>query len=42
MSGNDIKFGLKAVRVKYADRYVGTVALSNNGKTAFSYDDEWI
>ena len=29
MSGNELKFGLKAVRVKYAGRYVGTVALSN-------------
>lgn len=39
MSKNEIKCGLK---VKYDNRCVGTLALTNQGKVAFSYDDEWL
>lgn len=28
--------------VRYNDRVVGTLALTKDKKTAFSYDDEWI
>ena len=42
MNINDIKLGLKTLKVKYHDRYVGTLALINNGKVAFSYDSEWL
>ena len=42
MNINDIKLGLKTLKVKYHNRYVGTLALTNNGKVAFSYDSEWL
>lgn len=42
MSKNEIKCGLKSLKVKYHNRYVGTLALTNQGKVAFSYDDEWL
>ena len=38
MNKNDIKLGLKTLRVKYHNCYVGTLALTNHGKVAFSYD----
>lgn len=40
MNRDDFNLGLKQVRVKYSGRYVGTLALSANGRAAFSYDDE--
>lgn len=42
MNRDDFNLGLKQVRVKYSGRYVGTLALSANGRAAFSYDDEWV
>ncbi len=42
MSRNDIKPGLKTLKVKYHDRLVGILALTNYGKVAFSYDNEWL
>ena len=42
MNRDDFNLGLKQVRVKYSGRYVGTLALSANGRAAFSYDDEWL
>ena len=42
MNKNDIKLGLKTLKVKYHNCYVGTLALTNHGKVAFSYDDEWL
>ena len=35
-------FGNKSLKVKYGTRVVGTLALTTNGKVAFSYDDEWL
>lgn len=42
MSRNNIKLGLKTLKVKYHNSYVGTLALTNQGKVAFSYDQEWL
>ena len=42
MNKSDIKPGLKTLRVKYHNCYVGTLALTNYGKVAFSYDKEWL
>lgn len=42
MSKSNIKLGLKSLKVKYKDQYVGTLALTNHGKVAFSYDHEWM
>ncbi|MBR5598059.1 MAG: type II toxin-antitoxin system HipA family toxin [Lachnospiraceae bacterium] len=42
MNKNDIKLGLKTLKVKYYNRYVGTLALTRQGKVAFSYDHEWL
>ena len=35
-------FGNKSLKVKYGTRVVGTLALTTNGKVAFSYYDEWL
>lgn len=35
-------FGNKSLKVKYGTGVVGTLALTTNGKVAFSYDDEWL
>lgn len=42
MSRSDIKPGLKTLKVKYHGRMVGILALTNYGKVAFSYDEEWM
>ena len=42
MNKSDIKLGLKTLKVKYHDCYVGTLALTNHGKAAFSYEKEWL
>lgn len=42
MNKSDIKLGLKTLKVKYQNRYVGTLASTKHGKVAFSYDDEWL
>lgn len=42
MNKNDIKLGLKSLRVKYHGCDVGLLALANNKKIAFSYDERWL
>jgi serine/threonine-protein kinase HipA len=42
MNRDNISFGLKAIKVKLADSYVGTLAMTGNGKVAFSYDSDWL
>lgn len=42
MSKNYIEMGLKSLKVKYHNREVGTLAITNNGKVAFSYCQEWL
>ncbi len=42
MSKNNIEMGLKSLKVKYHNREVGTLALTNYGKVAFSYCQEWL
>lgn len=42
MSRSDKKPGLKTLKVKYHGRLVGILALTNYGKVAFSYDNEWL
>ena len=42
MSKNDIKLGLKSIKVKYHGRDVGVLAFTNNKKIAFSYSEEWL
>lgn len=42
MSKNDIKLGLKALKVKYHERDVGILAMTNDKRVAFSYDESWI
>ena len=42
MNKDSIRLGLKTLKVKCFDRYVGTLAMTPDGKVAFSYDDEWL
>lgn len=42
MSRNKTKMGLKSLKVKYHNQEVGTLALANDGKVAFSYCKEWL
>ena len=42
MNKSEMKLGLKSIKVKYGSRYVGTLALTNKGKVAFSYDKDWL
>ena len=42
MNKDSIKLGLKTLKVKCFDRYVGTLAMTPDGKVAFSYYDEWL
>lgn len=42
MKTGDFTLGIKKLQVKYGERSVGTLALAENGKTAFSYSDEWL
>jgi len=42
MKTGDFRPGLRELKVKYSGKNVGTLALSGNGKTAFSYDEEWL
>ena len=42
MSRNNIVMGLKSLKVKYHNREVGTLALTIDGKVAFSYCHEWL
>lgn len=42
MSRSKFPFQEKLIKVKYHDRLVGTLADTGYGKTAFSYDSDWI
>ncbi len=42
MSKSKQIMGLKSLKVKIEDSYVGTLALSHNGMVAFSYDKGWL
>lgn len=42
MSKDNMKLGLKTLKVKYHGHDVGTLALTNNKKVAFSYDETWL
>lgn len=42
MNRNNIVMGLKTLKVKYHNREVGVLALTNNGYVAFSYSKEWL
>lgn len=45
MSGNslrDVDLDIRSVRVRYAGRMVGTLALTAGGVLAFEYDDDWV
>jgi serine/threonine-protein kinase HipA len=42
MNKNSSTFGLKSLKVKFADSYVGTLAITTSGKVAFSYDTDWL
>ena len=37
MNNNDLRLGLKSLKVKYHGRDVGILAMTNNKKVAFSY-----
>lgn len=39
---SDKILGLKTLKVKYHDRPVGTLALTKDGKAAFSYEKSWL
>lgn len=42
MNKNDMKWGLKTLKVKYHGRDVGILAITNNKRVAFSYDEAWL
>lgn len=42
MSIGDISLGLKTLKVTYHNREVGTLALTVDGKVAFSYSADWL
>lgn len=42
MNKNDMKLGLKSLKVKYHGRDVGILAITNNKRVAFSYDEAWL
>jgi len=42
MSKDNLRLGLTSLKVKYKDQLVGVLALTNNKKVAFSYDDMWL
>lgn len=42
MSSTNFKLGLQTLKVKYAERYVGTLAMTPEKKIAFSYDSDWL
>ena len=42
MSKDNIRLGLTSLKVKYKDRPVGVLALTNDKKVAFSYDEAWL
>lgn len=42
MSRSELKLGLKSLTVKYGEKNVGTLAMTNEGKVAFSYSQDWL
>lgn len=42
MSKSDLCLGLTSLKVKYKDELVGVLALADNKKVAFAYDDQWL
>ncbi len=42
MNKNNMRLGLRSLKVKYKEQNVGMLALTNNKKVAFSYDREWL
>lgn len=42
MSRNEIRLGLKSLKVKCCGKDVGTLALTNDKKVAFSYSEQWL
>lgn len=42
MNIDNSRFGLKSLKVIYADSCVGTLAITTHGQVAFSYDESWL
>ena len=42
MSKNNLRLGLTSLKVQYKGQNVGLLALTNDKKVAFSYDEEWL
>ena len=42
MNTNKLHLGLKSLKVKYTGRNVGVLAITNDKKVAFSYDEDWL
>ena len=42
MSKNNLRLGLTSLKVKYKGQIVGLLALTDDKKVAFSYDEEWL
>lgn len=42
MSKNNLRLGLTSLKVNYKGKNVGLLALTNDKKVAFSYDEEWL
>lgn len=42
MNKNSLHFGLNSLKVKYKGRNVGLLAITNDKKVAFSYDEDWL
>ena len=42
MNKNDLHLGLTSLKVKYKEQLVGLLALADDKKVAFSYDEKWL
>ena len=42
MNKNDLRLGLMSLKVKYKEQLVGMLALTDDKKVAFSYDEKWL
>lgn len=42
MNKNDLCLGLTSLKVKYKEKMVGLLALTDDKKVAFSYDEKWL
>ena len=42
MNKNNLHLGLNSLMVKYKGRNVGLLAITNDKKVAFSYDEDWL